>query len=166
MVTVVPFSVAVMFVTAVVLKVSLNIKRSPPPAPVSTNLFALFSTTSKLPEVPGCVSVTVPNCVTVPHPPEIWHDVRLKVSADAGKAPSVSIRSEATNQNIPSRTRRVCMLSCAIFSSPEKNAVLYVLGLDLIIILSPFHFHSKYCNKSILRYFSQGIPGARLSWLR
>src|SRR5215831_2058730 len=52
---------------------SLNRKSSPPPAPVSMNLFPLFSVTLKLTEVPDCVSVTVPN--TVPgegHPVLMW----------------------------------------------------------------------------------------------
>ena len=42
---------------------SLNRKSSPPPAPVSTNLFPLASDTLKLTDAPLCVSVTVPNTV-------------------------------------------------------------------------------------------------------
>src|SRR5215471_15934252 len=61
---------------------SLNRKSSPPPAPVSTNLLPLASDTLKLTDVPTCVSVTVPNIVPAGgHPVEIWHDVRLNVSA-------------------------------------------------------------------------------------
>jgi hypothetical protein len=41
--------------------VSLNRKSSPPPAPVSMNLFPLMRVTAKLTLVPLCVSVTVPN---------------------------------------------------------------------------------------------------------
>ena len=71
-------------------KASLNRKSAPPPAPVSTNLFPLFSVTVKSTEVPACVSVTVPNTVpTAGQPVEIWHDVKLKMSADAcGDRPS------------------------------------------------------------------------------
>jgi hypothetical protein len=61
-------------------KVSLNRKSSPPPAPVSTNLLPLASDTLKLTDVPLCVSVTVPNPVDG-HPPVIWHDVKVNVSA-------------------------------------------------------------------------------------
>src|SRR5262245_50679869 len=61
---------------------SLNRKSSPPPAPVSTNLFPLISDTVKLTDVPLCTSVTVPNDVPAGgHPVLIWHDVRSKVSA-------------------------------------------------------------------------------------
>jgi hypothetical protein len=81
MLTFAPLSVAVMPVIVEPLMLSLNRKSESPPAPVSTNLFPEFSTTSKLTDVPACVSVTVPNCVAVPHPPVRWHDVRLKVSA-------------------------------------------------------------------------------------
>ena len=84
MVTVAPFSVAEMFVTVEPATVSLNIKSESPPAPVSTNLFPLFSTTSKRTDVPDCVSVTVPNDVAVAHPPERWQLVRVNVSALAG----------------------------------------------------------------------------------
>src|SRR6266571_229229 len=83
MATVTPLSVAVMFVIVEPLKLSLNRKSSLPPAPVSTNRFPLFSTTSKLTEVPDWVSVTVPNDVAVPHPSERWHEVKVNVSADA-----------------------------------------------------------------------------------
>src|SRR5262245_33568477 len=67
-------------------KASLNRKSSPPPAPVSTNLFPLISVTEKLTDVPFCVSVTLPNPGAGMFPPshvepEIWHDVRVKVSA-------------------------------------------------------------------------------------
>src|SRR5215471_2825435 len=41
--------------------VSLNRNNSPPPAPVSTNLFPLISVTVKSTDVPACVSVTLPN---------------------------------------------------------------------------------------------------------
>jgi hypothetical protein len=54
-------------------------KSSLAPAPVSTNLFESDSTTSKLTEVPLCVTVTVPNDVAVPHPPVTWHDVKVSV---------------------------------------------------------------------------------------
>src|SRR5262245_1661772 len=82
MATFAPFSVAVMPVIVEPAMLSLNTKRELPPAPVSTNLFPAFSTTSKLTVVAvACVSVTVPNCVAVPQPPERWHDVRLNVSA-------------------------------------------------------------------------------------
>jgi hypothetical protein len=96
MVTVDPFSVAVMFVIVEPLKVSLNTKRAPPPAPVSTNLFPLLSTTSKLTLVPDCVSVTVPKFVEG-HPPVIWHDVNSNVSADALGAPAVRRNRPATD---------------------------------------------------------------------
>ena len=96
-VMVAPFSVAEMLVIVEPAKLSLNTKSAPPPAPVSTNLLPLLSTTSKLTEVPDCVSVTVPNTVpAVGHPVEIWHDVKLKVSADACGAPTVSRQSKAT----------------------------------------------------------------------
>src|SRR5262245_42188567 len=67
-------------------KASLNRKRSPPPAPVSTNLFPLISDTVKLTLVPACVSVTLPNPGAGMDPPshvepEIWHDVKVNVSA-------------------------------------------------------------------------------------
>src|SRR5262249_6909850 len=61
---------------------SLDRKRLPPPAPVSTHLLPVTRGTLKLAFPPTCVSVTVPN--TAPaggHPVEIWHDVRLNVSA-------------------------------------------------------------------------------------
>jgi hypothetical protein len=81
MATVDPFSVAEMFVMVEPLTVSLNRNRFWPLAPVSTNLFPLVRTTSKLTDVPDCVSVTVPKFVAVPQPPERKHDVRLNVSA-------------------------------------------------------------------------------------
>src|SRR4029453_2082669 len=58
MATFAPLSVAEMLVMVVPAKVSLNIKSESPPAPVSTNLFPLFSTTSKMTDVPDCVSST------------------------------------------------------------------------------------------------------------
>jgi hypothetical protein len=64
-------------------KASLNRKSSPPPAPVSTNLFPLASDTVKLTDVPFGTSATVPNVVGVVHPPEIWHDVKVKTSPTA-----------------------------------------------------------------------------------
>ena len=81
MLTVAPLSVAVMFVIVEPAMLSLNRKRELPPAPVSTNLFPLFSITSKLTLVPDCVSITVPNCVAVRQPPERWHDVKLNTLA-------------------------------------------------------------------------------------
>jgi len=55
------------------LMASLKRKSSPPPAPVSTNLFAEFSVTEKLTDVPDCVSVTVPKTVPAAgHPVPIW----------------------------------------------------------------------------------------------
>jgi len=86
MLTVDPFSVAVMPVMVEPLKVSLNTNSEPPPAPVSTNLFPLFSTTSTRTPVPLCVNATVPNCVTVPHPSERWQLVKLKTSGAMGAA--------------------------------------------------------------------------------
>jgi hypothetical protein len=78
-------------------RASLNRKSSPPPAPVSTNLFPLSSDTTKLTLVPDCVSVTVPKTVPAAgHPVEIWHDVILKVSADARGAPTVNRRKATT----------------------------------------------------------------------
>src|SRR5262245_21353665 len=74
---------------------SLNRKSSPPPAPVSTNRFPLISETLKLTLALICVSVTVPNPGAGMTPPlhvepEIWHDVRVKVSARAAPgAPSI-----------------------------------------------------------------------------
>jgi hypothetical protein len=76
---------------------SLNTKSAPPPAPVSTNLFPLSSETTKLTLLPDCVSVTVPKTVPAAgHPVEIWHDVKLKVSADAFGAPTISRRKATT----------------------------------------------------------------------
>jgi hypothetical protein len=70
-------------------KASLNRKSSPPPAPVSTNLLALASDTVKLTLVPDWTSVTVPNTVPAAgHPDEIWHEVKLNVSADVAPAPA------------------------------------------------------------------------------
>ena len=65
---------------------SLNRKSSPPPAPVSTNLFPLISETVKSTDVPACVNVTLPNPGAGMDPPshvepEIWHDVKSNVSA-------------------------------------------------------------------------------------
>src|SRR5215467_1871169 len=48
---------------------SLNRKSSPPPAPVSTNLFPLISDTVKLTFAPACVSVTEPNPGAAMAPP-------------------------------------------------------------------------------------------------
>src|SRR5262249_43086883 len=65
---------------------SLNRKSSPPPAPVSTNLFPLISGTMKSTLAPFCVSVTLANPgAGMDRPlhvePEIWQDVRGNVSA-------------------------------------------------------------------------------------
>ena len=82
-------------------KVSLNRKSSPPPAPVSTNLFPLASETLKLTDDPDCVSVTVPKIVPAGgHPVEIWQLVRLKVSAwaEGTAASSPMARSAAAKQ--------------------------------------------------------------------
>src|SRR5262245_27445944 len=75
-----------MFVIVEPGKASLNRKSSPPPAPVSTNLFPLISVTSKLTDVPLCDSVTLPNPGAGMDPPlhvepQIWHDVNVNVSA-------------------------------------------------------------------------------------
>ena len=69
----------------------LSLKRNNalPPAPVSTNLLPLESTTSKRTEVPACVNVTVPNDVAVPHPPVTWQLVKVKTSARAGLAVAI-----------------------------------------------------------------------------
>ena len=44
-------------------------------------MYSSHSDTVKLTDVPLCVSVTVPNVAGVVHPPEIWHDVKVNVSA-------------------------------------------------------------------------------------
>src|SRR5262249_1355508 len=71
----------------------------------STNLFPLISTTSKLTEVPDCVSVTLPNPGDGIDPfshvePEIWHDVKVNVSASAGAATRPVRRSPAAPATI------------------------------------------------------------------
>jgi hypothetical protein len=95
MLTGAPFSVAVMPVIVEPATVSLKTKSEPPPAPVSTNLFPLFSTTSKSTPVPLCVNVTVPKSVAVPHPPERWQLVKVNVSALAGTATAKPTTQEA-----------------------------------------------------------------------
>src|SRR5690242_11418090 len=81
------------FVTAEPVKASLKTKRKLLPAPVDANIFPEVSTTLTLTDVPDCVSVTVPKFVAVPHPFEISHDVKLKVSAFA--APRLIARAHA-----------------------------------------------------------------------
>src|SRR5262249_55343754 len=88
---------------------SLNRNSSPPPAPVSTNLVPLFSTTVKLTDVPDCVSVTVPN--TVPgagHPVLIWHDVKSNESAwlTLGNAALAASNAAPANATRP----KLCMM--------------------------------------------------------
>jgi hypothetical protein len=85
MVTGTLLSVAEMFVIVEPLMLSLNRKSESPPAPVSTKLFPLFSTTTKLTVVPLCDRSTVPNPGDGMAPPlhvepEIWHDVRVNVT--------------------------------------------------------------------------------------
>ena len=55
------FGALAMVVIVEPVKLSLNRKSSPPPAPVSMNLFPLISVTVKSTDVPLCVSVTLPN---------------------------------------------------------------------------------------------------------
>jgi hypothetical protein len=120
MATVVPFSVAEMFVIAEPLKLSLNTNSESPPAPVSTNLFPLVSTTSKRTDVPLCVSVTVPKSVAVPHPPLRWHDVKVRISAWAelvkAKAP-VAI-------NKPAIVEDILDILNSPYASSRRNALL------------------------------------------
>jgi hypothetical protein len=77
----IPVAALMMFNAVAPDAVLLNLKSCWSADPVSTNLFASDKTTSKLTDVPLCVSVTVPNDVAVPHPPVTWHDVKVKMSA-------------------------------------------------------------------------------------
>jgi|SRR6516165_9399874 hypothetical protein len=114
------FGELVMLVIVEPLKLSLNRKSSPPPAPVSTNLFPLFSTTSKRTDVPLCVSVTVPNDVAVPHPPERWHDVKVKVSARLATVviPNKPILKPSTDNALALRIAASC--TCPGFTERIK----------------------------------------------
>ena len=117
MVTVVVLSVAEMFVTVEPLTVSLNRKSESAPAPVSTNLFPLVSTTSTVTvDAVACVSVTVPNDVAVPQPAVgcvesavIWHDVRVNVSAWLTLGNAALPASNAAPANA-TRHEKLCMM--------------------------------------------------------
>src|SRR5262245_61035645 len=80
-VTVAPLSVVVMPVIVEPAMLSLKAKSMLPPAPVSTNLFPLVSTTSTATFDPLWFTVTVPNVAGVVQPPVIWQDVNENVSA-------------------------------------------------------------------------------------
>jgi len=106
---VVPSSVEVAPVTVEVAMLSRN--RKSEFDPVSTNLFPLFSTTSKVTFAPLCVSVTVPNAAesgTNPLPPSpglheepvIWHDVRRNVSAELALGNAALIASNAAPPSV------------------------------------------------------------------
>src|SRR5262245_21648774 len=97
---------------------SLNRKSSPPPAPVSTNLFPLISDTVKLTLAPTCVSVTVPNPGAGMDPPshvepETWQDVKVKVSAWLTVGNAALAASNAAPVK-PTRHERFFMMSISI----------------------------------------------------
>src|SRR5262249_35094865 len=110
---------------------SLNRKSSPPPAPVSTNLFPLISDTLKLTLAPACVSVTEPNPGAGMLPPshvepEIWHDVKLNVSARLTLGNAALAASNAATAKV-ARPDQLFMRTSIFSGSRNPRKAVYIL---------------------------------------